>query len=32
VNTGYPLFGYDKLGPDSKTDKTTGYDKKWTVE
>jgi hypothetical protein len=32
ANTGYPLFGYDKLGPDSKTDKTTGYDKKWTVE
>jgi hypothetical protein len=32
ANTGYPLFGYDKLGPDSKTDKTTGYDRKWTVE
>jgi hypothetical protein len=32
ANTGYPLFGYDKLGPDSKADKTTGYDKKWTVE
>jgi hypothetical protein len=29
ANTGY---GFDKLAPDSKTDKTTGYDKKWTVE
>jgi hypothetical protein len=32
ANTGYPLFGYDKLGPDSRTDKTTGYDRKWTAE
>ncbi len=28
ANTGYPLFGYDKFGPDSKT----SYDKRWTVE
>jgi hypothetical protein len=29
ANTGYPPFGFDKLGPDSKT---TGYDKMWTAE
>jgi hypothetical protein len=28
ANTGYPLFGFDKFGPDNKT----SYDKKWTVE
>jgi hypothetical protein len=34
ANTGYPLFGFDRLGPDNKTgsDKTTGYDRKWAVE
>jgi hypothetical protein len=32
ANTGYPLFRYDKLGPDGKADKSTGYDKKWTAE
>jgi hypothetical protein len=28
ANTGYTLFGFDKLGPDNKT----SYDRKWTVE
>jgi len=28
ANSGYPLFGYDKFGPDNKT----SYDRKWTVE
>jgi hypothetical protein len=32
ANTGYPLFGFHKLGRNSKTDKTTGYDKMWTAE
>jgi hypothetical protein len=32
ANTGYPLFGFDKRGTDSKTNKTTGYDKMWTAE
>jgi hypothetical protein len=32
ANTGYRVFGYDKLGPDGKTAKTTGYDKIWTTE
>jgi hypothetical protein len=32
ANTGYPLLGFHKLGPNSKTDKTTGYDKMWTAE
>jgi len=32
ANTGYPLFGSHKFGADSKTDKTTGYDKMWTAE
>jgi|SRR5689334_3282118 len=32
ANTGYPPFGFDKLRPDSKTDKTTGYDKVWAAE
>jgi hypothetical protein len=32
ANTGYRLFGYDKLGPDGKTAKTTGYDKIWIAE
>jgi hypothetical protein len=32
ANTGYPPFGFDKLRPGSKTDKTTGYDKMWTAE
>jgi hypothetical protein len=30
--TGYPPFGFDKLGRNSKTDKSTGYDKTWTPE
>jgi hypothetical protein len=32
ANTGYPPFSFDRLGPNSKTDKTTGYDKMWTAE
>lgn len=32
ANTGYPLFGSHKFGADSKTDKTTGYDKMWAAE
>src|SRR5439155_22633313 len=28
ANTGYPLFGFDKFGPDNKT----SYDRRWTVE
>jgi hypothetical protein len=32
ANTGYPPFGFNKLRPDSKTDKTTGYDKMWAAE
>ena len=32
ANTGYPPFGFDRLRPDSKTDKTIGYDKKWAAE
>jgi hypothetical protein len=28
AHTGYPLFGFDKFGPDNKT----SYDRKWTVE
>jgi hypothetical protein len=32
ANTGYPPFAFDRFGPTSKTDKTTGYDKMWTAE
>jgi hypothetical protein len=32
ANTGYPPFGFDKLRPDSKPDRTTGYDKIWAAE
>jgi hypothetical protein len=32
ANTGYPLFGPHRFGADSKTDKTTGYDKMWAAE
>jgi hypothetical protein len=32
ANSGYPQFGFYKLRPNSKTDKTTGYDKIWTAE
>jgi hypothetical protein len=28
ANTGYPQFGFDRFGPDYKTN----YDKKWSVE
>jgi hypothetical protein len=32
ANAGYPPFSFDRLGPNSKTDKTTSYDKMWTAE
>lgn len=32
ANSRYPMFGPYKFGADSKTDKTTGYDKMWAAE